>query len=563
MKTESGSSISQQAAIEQAKLIADELKQRSSPSGEVNSSYIPKQSRSVDVPEKRLSSRSVKLSIPKVLTQTEVKPIDQLKRVLAKDGEFAKACVVEAEYNSLKNTDKVLKSLLNQVDWSKSDKKLRKSYQEVLKPLLKNNSNLKVKFTHPAFGEISLVPLSKKLKKGSDLKAMLAGAKALSQNMLEQQSPKMKGIQRIKQGELLKIKKLKAALDHGGQKALLSLYTSVSKPRVQYNIYEELPVASKEKAPVAVDRKNMPLPPIPTEQKLEPQQEPLYFELESEPIYENLDAVVDRRTMLHVAADHVTQQDEVPEQGSENLYDDVARSDEAAADMYTKVIPRDQRPLKNDSIYEDLKKVYQQHDLSDLADDERMYEDPDVLDFEIVSMEDVPIYQDPDELTDMHKKPEAKPKFYRSKPEKENKENPDPLESVIILGGTNADDEPIDQNINAEKVNEENPDPLESVIISDGTKADDEPIYQNINAEKVKEENPDPLESVIMPDSTKADDEPIYQNINAEKVKEENPDPLESVIMPDITKADDEPIYQNISKVVPDKKPDSPDEKDS
>ena len=528
MKTESGSSISQQAAIEQAKLIADELKQRSSPSGEVNSSYIPKQSRSVDVPEKRLSSRSVKLSIPKVLTQTEVKPIDQLKRVLAKDGEFAKACVVEAEYNSLQNTDKVLKSLLNQVDWSKSDKKLRKSYQKVLKPLLKDNNNLKVKFTHPAFGEISLVPLSKKLKKGSDLKAMLAGAKALSQNMLEQQSPKMKGIQRIKQGELLKIKKLKAALDHDGQKALLSLYTSVSKPKVQYNIYEELPVASKEKAPVAVDRKNMPLPPIPTEQKPEPQQEPLYFELESEPIYENLDAVVDRRTMLHVAADHVTQQDEVPEQGSENLYDDVARPDEAAADMYTKVIPRDQRPLKNDSIYEDLKKVYQQHDLSDLADDERMYEDPDVLDFEIVSMEDVPIYQDPDELTDMHKKPEAKPKFYRSKPEKENKENPDPLESVIILGGTNADDEPIDQNINAEKVNEENPDPLESVIISDGTKADDEPIYQNINAEKVNEENPDPLESVIMPDSTKADDEPIYQNI---------------------------------SKVVPDKKPDSPDEK--
>ena len=79
----------------------------------------------------------------------------------------------------------------------------------------------------------------------------------------------------------------------------------------------------------------------------------------------------------------------------------------------------------------------------------------------------------------------------------------------------------------------------------------------------MNEENPDPLESVIISDGTKTDDEPIYQNINVEKVKEENPDPLESVTISDGTKADDEPIYQNISKVVPDKKPDSPDEKDS
>ena len=154
----------------------NETTQSSSVGGMGSENYIPKFT-GKNTPKTPLSNRSVRSSISSADTPQVKSPMDRLNGLLADSGVLAEMFIAEAEYSSLQKTDRMLSTLLEEVKWHKSNKKLRKSYKELITPLLENNPNLTVKISHPKFGIVSLIPLSKDIKKTDDLRVLLVGAK--------------------------------------------------------------------------------------------------------------------------------------------------------------------------------------------------------------------------------------------------------------------------------------------------------------------------------------------------------------------------------------------------
>ena len=229
MKTESNSYLSTQQ-------IANEVKPNAQEQNNINKGYIPKQG-NLYTPNKTFTNWKI-----------SVVPIIPELKTLKSDAVSKSISISEAEHDSLKVTDHILQELLDNVDWSKSGSKLQASYNEVLKPFLKNDRHLQVKYFFPKFDDTSLIPLKKKYK-NNELRVLVAGAKATSQELLDQLESQSKGKQAVNN---LKSSEFTVSRDQKTkkkQKLQSTLYRKVDSSDIQQSAQLTVTSAARSQRP--------------------------------------------------------------------------------------------------------------------------------------------------------------------------------------------------------------------------------------------------------------------------------------------------------------------------
>ena len=229
MKTESNSYLSTQQ-------IANEVKPNAQEQNNINKGYIPKQG-NLYTPNKTFTNWKI-----------SVVPIIPELKTLKSDAVSKSISISEAEHDSLKVTDHILQELLDNVDWSKSGSKLQASYNKVLKPFLKNDRHLQVKYFFPKFDDTSLIPLKKKYK-NNELRVLVAGAKATSQELLDQLESQSKGKQAVNN---LKSSEFTVSRDQKTkkkQKLQSTLYRKVDSSDIQQSAQLTVTSAARSQRP--------------------------------------------------------------------------------------------------------------------------------------------------------------------------------------------------------------------------------------------------------------------------------------------------------------------------
>ena len=229
MKTESNSYLSTQQ-------IANEVKPNAQEQNNINKGYIPKQGNPY-TPNKTFTNWKI-----------SVVPIIPELKTLKSDAVSKSISISEAEHDSLKVTDHILQELLDNVDWSKSGSKLQASYNKVLKPFLKNDRHLQVKYFFPKFDDTSLIPLKKKYK-NNELRVLVAGAKATSQELLDQLESQSKGKQAVNN---LKSSEFTVSRDQKTkkkQKLQSTLYRKVDSSDIQQSAQLTVTSAARSQRP--------------------------------------------------------------------------------------------------------------------------------------------------------------------------------------------------------------------------------------------------------------------------------------------------------------------------
>ena len=229
MKTESNSYLSTQQ-------IANEVKPNAQEQNNINKGYIPKQGNPY-TPNKTFTNWKI-----------SVVPIIPELKTLKSDAVSKSISISEAEHDSLKVTDHILQELLDNVDWSKSGSKLQASYNKVLKPFLKNDRHLQVKYFFPQFDDTSLIPLKKKYK-NNELRVLVAGAKATSQELLDQLESQSKGKQAVNN---LKSSEFTVSRDQKTkkkQKLQSTLYRKVDSSDIQQSAQLTVTSAARSQRP--------------------------------------------------------------------------------------------------------------------------------------------------------------------------------------------------------------------------------------------------------------------------------------------------------------------------
>ena len=229
MKTESNSYLSTQQ-------IANEVKPNAQEQNNINKGYIPKQGNPY-TPNKTFTNW--KISVVPIIPELKTSKSDAVSKSIS---------ISEAEHDSLKVTDHILQELLDNVDWSKSGSKLQASYNKVLKPFLKNDRHLQVKYFFPKFDDTSLVPLKKQYK-NNELRVLVAGAKATSQELLDQLESQSKGKQAVNN---LKSSEFTVSRDQKTkkkQKLQSTLYRKVDSSDIQQSAQLTVTSAARSQRP--------------------------------------------------------------------------------------------------------------------------------------------------------------------------------------------------------------------------------------------------------------------------------------------------------------------------